>query len=148
VCLFCEVIEHLVQDPAWALFNLASRLRVGGHIILTTPNPARLENISRLIFHSGSPGDPISGYGIHGRHNREYTLDELTSLLTGTGFKVLRSRTIDVAPGPWSKAAEVSGYGQYILIQGCLTGECDVCVKQQLANRASCLGPRSWSRLS
>jgi hypothetical protein len=28
------------------------------------------------------------------------------------------------------------------------TGECDVCVKQQLSNRASCLGPRSWSRLS
>lgn len=116
VCLFCEVIEHLVADPAWALFNIARRLRPGGDLILTTPNPARLENVVRLALHSGSPGDPISGYGIHGRHNREYTRAELVDLLSESRLTVLRSRTIDVSPSVWSKAAEAAGYGQYVMI--------------------------------
>jgi 2-polyprenyl-3-methyl-5-hydroxy-6-metoxy-1,4-benzoquinol methylase len=117
ICLFCEVIEHLVYDPAWALFNLLKRVRLGGHLILTTPNPARLESISRLILHSGSNADPISGYGIHGRHNREYTLAELHDLLGGSGCMVLRSRTIDVTPRDWSRSAEDRGHGEYLMVE-------------------------------
>jgi SAM-dependent methyltransferase len=117
ICLFCEVIEHLVFDPAWALFNLLTRVKVGGRLILTTPNPARLENICRLVLHSGSTGDPISGYGIHGRHNREYTAEELHDLVTGAGCTVIRSQTIDVGTSDWSRAAEDAAYGQYHMIE-------------------------------
>jgi SAM-dependent methyltransferase len=122
VCLFCEVIEHLPFDPAWALFNLARQVRDGGHMILTTPNPARLENIQRLVFHGGSFSDQISGYGIHGRHNREYAMSELLDLLTGTGFTVVRSRSLDVVPTPWSRSAEERGFGQYLVVDARLEG--------------------------
>jgi hypothetical protein len=122
VCLFCEVIEHLPFDPAWALSNLACRLRDRGCMILTTPNPARLENIQRLAFHEGPIGDQISGYGIHGRHNREYTMSELLDLLTGTGLVPIRSRTLDVVPTRWSRSAEARGFGQYLMVAARLEG--------------------------
>ena len=120
VCLFCEVIEHLPFDPGWAMFNLASRLKAGGTMILTTPNPARWDNVERLALHTGTKDDPISGYGLHGRHNREYTADELSDLMTGTGFSVLRQRTLDVFPNEWSESAEARGYGAYHVIEGVL----------------------------
>ena len=120
VCLFCEVIEHLPFDPGWAMFNLASRLKPGGTMILTTPNPARWDNVERLALHSGSKDDPISGYGLHGRHNREYTAHELSDLMTGTGLSVLRHRTFDVFPNEWSESAEARGYGAYHIIEGVL----------------------------
>jgi SAM-dependent methyltransferase len=117
ICLFCEVLEHLPFDPAWALLNLARQLAVGGRLILSTPNPARFENIRRLVFHDGSKDDPISGYGLHGRHNREYTVAELRDLLSGTGFRVCRSTTLDASPTRFSRAAERLGHGEYILVE-------------------------------
>ena len=120
VCLFCEVIEHLPFDPGWAMFNLASRLKPGGTVILTTPNPARWENVERLALHTGTKDDPISAYGLHGRHNREYTADELADLMTGTGLSVRRQRTLDVFPNEWSESAEARGYGAYHVIEGVL----------------------------
>src|SRR5205814_718920 len=35
IALFCEVLEHLPYDPAWALYNIGRRLKAGGHMILT-----------------------------------------------------------------------------------------------------------------
>jgi hypothetical protein len=40
--------------------------------------------------------DQYSGYGVYGRHNREYTLPEVKQLLTGNGFTVETSFTADV----------------------------------------------------
>jgi len=40
-------------------------------LLLTTPNPARLENLEKMVRDRASFSDPVSGYGIHGRHNRE-----------------------------------------------------------------------------
>lgn len=117
LCLFCEVLEHLPFDPGWALFNLVRQIRIGGRMILSTPNPARFENIARLVLRDGSTADPISGYGIHGRHNREYTVAELEDLLAGTGLSVRQARTVDVTPTEWSRFAEELGYGEYILIE-------------------------------
>lgn len=123
LCLFCEVLEHLPLDPAWAVYNLARRLEVGGRMILTTPNPARLANVFALAFHLGSKDDPISAHGLHGRHNREYTVAELVDLLTGTGLSVLRTATIDVAPNEFSRAAEAAGYGHYAMVESELVSE-------------------------
>src|SRR5262249_27518293 len=81
VVLFCEVLEHLPYDPGWALFNVVRRLKAGGQLILTTPNPARLENIYKLIGQRETFSDPVSGHGIHGRHNREYSARELREML-------------------------------------------------------------------
>ena len=123
IALFCEVLEHLPYDPAWALHNIARRLRPGGHLILTTPNPARFENIVRLVERRETFSDPISGHGIHGRHNREYSADELRDLLAGSGFRVMEAKTIDTLPVTLSRGAEARGYGAYHMIRGVLESE-------------------------
>lgn len=83
--LFCEVIEHLVSDPLEALRRIKAKLMPGGVLILTTPNVNRLENITKMM--SGQNiYDPISGYGVYGRHNREYNKHELFLMLDHLGF--------------------------------------------------------------
>jgi len=116
VCLFCEVLEHLPFDPAWALFNVVRTLRHGGLLLLTTPNPARLENLEKMLRDRASFSDPVSGYGIHGRHNREYAANELIELCSATGLKILIAKTVDAMPTIYSRDAEAKGYGAYHMI--------------------------------
>ena len=86
VVLFCEVIEHLANDPVTALLHIKRVLKPNGILILTTPNVCRMENIIKLIV-GGNIYDPYSRHGIYGRHNREYTRDELFLLLKHVGFE-------------------------------------------------------------
>jgi SAM-dependent methyltransferase len=116
ICLFCEVLEHLPFDPAWALCNIVCTLRPGGVLLLTTPNPARLDNLEKMIRHRATFSDPVSGYGIHGRHNREYAASELIELCTATGLTILEVKTIDVIPTLYSRDAEAKGYGAYHML--------------------------------
>ncbi|KAG9581456.1 hypothetical protein KCV01_g15373, partial [Aureobasidium melanogenum] len=83
--LFCEVIEHLVTDPLNALRRIKARLAPGGALVLTTPNVNRLENITKMMA-GQNIYDPISGYGVYGRHNREYNKHELYLMLDHLGF--------------------------------------------------------------
>lgn len=95
--LFCEVIEHLLLDPLAALLRINRVLKPQGHLILTTPNVARLENVARII--SGvNIYDPYSGHGPYGRHNREFNRHELVHLLRHAGFEIEAFFTSDVHP--------------------------------------------------
>lgn len=85
VILFCEVIEHLVSDPLNALRRIKDRLVPGGCLVLTTPNVNRLENVTKMLA-GANIYDPISGYGVYGRHNREYNKHELYLMLDHLGF--------------------------------------------------------------
>ena len=123
VALFCEVLEHLPYDPGWALYNILRRLKPGGHLILSTPNPARMENLVALAERKDTFSDPISGFGIHGRHNREYSARELKAMVEGSGCRLLESTTIDVLPNAYTRAAEAHGYGAYHLLRAVLDGE-------------------------
>ncbi|MGH9751776.1 MAG: class I SAM-dependent methyltransferase [Blastocatellia bacterium] len=116
ICLFCEVLEHLPFDPAFALFNVVRTLRPGGLLLLSTPNPARLENLEKMARDRASFSDPVSGYGIHGRHNREYAANELIDLCSATGLTVLTAKTLDVMPTIYSRDAEAKGYGAYHIV--------------------------------
>jgi len=97
VVLFCEIIEHLIVEPMWALREIKRVLKRGGTLILTTPNVARLENIARLL-RGHNIYDPYSGYGPYGRHNREYTIHEIQALLSYLGYEVSEWFTADVHP--------------------------------------------------
>lgn len=95
VILFCEVLEHLIKDPIKAIVNLKNALEYGGHLILTTPNVNRLENIAKMM-NGENIYDPYSAYGEYGRHNREYNVKELELLLTHLGFEIEEIFTADV----------------------------------------------------
>jgi SAM-dependent methyltransferase len=97
--LFCEILEHLPSDPIHPLAEIHRVLRPGGTLLLTTPNATRLENLVRMI-HGENVYEVLSGYGAYGRHNREYTLDELRTLLGGCGYDVSDLFAMDIGPPP------------------------------------------------
>jgi len=86
VVLFCEVIEHLAIDPLKPLLEIKRILKPDDYLVLTTPNVCRIENIIKLIV-GGNIYDPYSKHGIYGRHNREYTRNELFLLFKHAGFE-------------------------------------------------------------
>ena len=125
--LFCEIIEHLLSDPVHALTEIRRVLKPGGILVLTTPNVARLDNVRKIIA-GENVYDPYSGYGPYGRHNREYTREDLFNLLTANSFSVRTMFTADVNPGHTSSSVPLStviplvshrpsDLGQYIFCQ-------------------------------
>ncbi len=98
VVLCCEVIEHMTADPARALATLNEALRPGGTLVLTTPNAARLGTATGAMAGVHAVHDHYSAYGPYGRHNREYTPGEMSSLLRHAGFEIETAFTADVAP--------------------------------------------------
>lgn len=97
VIVFCEVLEHMTNDPMHALREISRVLKPGGLLVLTTPNAARIENMVAFI-EGRNMYDQYSGYGPYGRHNREYTRDELHRLLQYCGFEPEISFTANVHP--------------------------------------------------
>lgn len=131
--LYCEVIEHMTDDPFQSLLNLKRVLKHDGHIVLTTPNVARLENVARLLA-GANLYDPYSGHGPYGRHNREYTRHELHHMLRYCGFTEEVFFTADVHANRADQlfdtrrfhqllAARAADLGQYHFIRARNTGE-------------------------
>lgn len=78
--LCCEILEHLVKDPSHLMSESHRVLKPTGHLIVTTPNVTRLENIVKIV-RGENLYHPYFGFGVYGRHNREYTAAELGQLL-------------------------------------------------------------------
>jgi len=110
VVLFCEILEHLILDPIRAISEINRVLKQGGYLILTTPNAARLDNIRRVMI-GNSIYDPYSGYGLYGRHNREYVISEVWQILSLNGFQVERAFTANVTPSGRKLATSIKGRG-------------------------------------
>lgn len=131
--LYCEVIEHMLNDPVSTLKRVKRVLRRDGWLVLTTPNVARLENVARLIA-GANIYDPYSGYGPYGRHNREYNRHELHHLLRYCGFSEEILFTADVHPNRAADyiditvleplvRARASDLGQYLFARCRNTGD-------------------------
>lgn len=94
VVVYCEIIEHLLMNPVHTLREIHRVLRPNGKLLVTTPNVARFGNLI-AIADGRSIYDPYSGFGPYGRHNREYSMEELLHLLRFCGFVEEQSFTAD-----------------------------------------------------
>jgi SAM-dependent methyltransferase len=97
IVIFCEILEHMTENPIASLQEIKRILKPNATLILSTPNVSRLENVARMVA-GVNIYDPYSGYGPHGRHNREYNRHELALLLDYVGFDIEIMYTADVHP--------------------------------------------------
>jgi SAM-dependent methyltransferase len=88
--LCMEVIEHLTYSPTHMLTETHRVLRQGGRLVLSTPNSISMKKTVALLCNR-SMEFPYSGYGIYGRHQREFTVQELRTLLEACHFHVLEA---------------------------------------------------------
>jgi len=90
--VFMEVLEHLYTPPETILRFLASRLRAGGIIVVTTPNAAWLKNRIKLLC-GKNPFELLKDDRKNLGHIREYTRRELERSLEAAGLeKILVER--------------------------------------------------------
>lgn len=106
-----EVFEHLRDYPIRSLKETARVLKRGGHLYFTTPNAAYLG--SRVKLARGRTvhtelADWIGGVP-HARHAREYTFQEVETVLNHVGLEtvLLTSRHLHVNSGRRSPSARL-----------------------------------------
>lgn len=85
--LCCELLEHLLINPSHMLYEIHRVLKPGGYLLLSTPNVLRWENVFSLLK-GRNINDCYHGNGIYGRHNREYSMLEVSQLLEANGFSI------------------------------------------------------------
>jgi len=95
VVYFCETLAHLVVNPLRVFRELRRILRPGGHLVVTLPNAVRLTNVAAMLAGRNLFDLYQEGNGIHGRHNREFTLAELKTLLERDGYEIVKAETRD-----------------------------------------------------
>lgn len=90
-----EVVEHLPQSPVPVIKEMHRITKIGGHMMITTPNIVRSINRGKMLL-GLSPMYPVDVYfeedgkgnNIYHRHNREYTLSELKQVVSATPWKI------------------------------------------------------------
>lgn len=90
VVLACEIIEHLLWDPAHMLLECSRVLAPGGALVLTTPNVASCTSVGRVLQGDANPQVYSHYPSVHTEtpHVREYTPAELQNLLNCCGFQI------------------------------------------------------------
>ncbi len=98
VVLCSEVLEHLPQSPVPALAQMYRVTKKDGYVLVTTPNIARSINQGKMLL-GRTPMYSIDaflenggqGSNLYHRHNREFTLRELKTLVKHAGFTVTKA---------------------------------------------------------
>ncbi|HEU0138842.1 MAG TPA: methyltransferase domain-containing protein, partial [Bryobacteraceae bacterium] len=126
--LCCELLEHLFEDPMHMMSEINRILKVGGHLVLTTPNICSLRAIAAILtgYHPGFfPAYilPKEGEEPDPRHNREYAPREIAMLLTDAGFEVKRLETGPFRDAPRPELGWVSHLLEYHSLPGELRGD-------------------------
>ena len=95
--IFTEVLEHLAVDPLHTLSEINRITKVGGWLLLSTPNCACAKSVLRIL-RGGNPSffSVYTRLPSRDRHNREYVPWEVAELLRSSGYEVARFHTADV----------------------------------------------------
>lgn len=109
--LFCHSLEHS-PEPLCALKEAYRALAGNGYLFLAIPNASSCGQIIKLLFHgqvkpSGNP--PLSQV----LHYHQYTLRNVQSLLSSTGFKII-TVTGDYAYFPFSQKMKLYKIMNYL----------------------------------
>ena len=96
--LCCELIEHLPSDPMHMMGEINRILKLGGTLVLTTPNIASARAVSAILqgFHPmlfPAYIRPSPSGETEARHNREYSPREVKDLMENSGFEVTALET-------------------------------------------------------
>lgn len=106
--LCCEVLEHMDIDPMFMLAEVNRVSRMGGELVLTTPNCCSARNFWKIA----------QGYRPHFfmqyersrspyRHNVEWDVHAVAQLARAAGFEPVSLETIDVFEAPMPKALDL-----------------------------------------
>ena len=93
--LCMEVIEHLTYSPSQMLAETHRVLTQGGKLLITVPNAINIKRTVQLLVNE-TIEHRYSGYGVYGRHNREYAPRELEALLAACNYEVVLLQTANV----------------------------------------------------
>jgi len=89
---FCQVLHHIIQNPSRVFLELNRVLRIGGVLIFSVSSATSLRKRINLLL-----GKNIyDGYSLenrYGRRHREFTLSEVSLLLSSFGFTPFLIRT-------------------------------------------------------
>jgi glycosyltransferase involved in cell wall biosynthesis/SAM-dependent methyltransferase len=126
--LCCELIEHLAADPMHMMVEIHRILKLGGHLLLTTPNAASFRAISAILqgYHPGFFAAyirPTARGEAEARHNREYAPQEVRALLENSGFTVLRLETGEFRDEPHPEFAWVQHLLRHYKLETELRGD-------------------------
>lgn len=92
-----EVIEHFDIDPMFVLIEFNRILKVGGKLLITTPNCCSARNLLKII--NGYRPHFFMQYEISRsayRHNFEYDIHALRIIVESAGFSMSKLETHDV----------------------------------------------------
>lgn len=91
---FIDCLEHLIVDPVWTLLEFNRVLKVGGHVIIGTPNVAASIRVLKILQgNTPSTDNEYKPSSIYQRHNREWTPLEVKNILKTCGFDEIRYST-------------------------------------------------------
>jgi hypothetical protein len=86
--IMAEVIEHIYTAPELVLPKIKNWLLPDGILVIQTPNAVALPKRLKMLF-GIHPFEKIRLNSANPGHFREYTLEELTTIVETVGFKVL-----------------------------------------------------------
>jgi SAM-dependent methyltransferase len=95
--LCMEILEHLGYSPSHMLAESHRVLKPGGLLFITVPNFINIKRTVNMLLNRPTEY-PYSGYGIYGRHQREWAPSEVRKALEACSYQVVELRTANVWP--------------------------------------------------
>jgi len=94
LALSCEIVEHLPRPPEEHFAMMSDRLRVGGHLLVSTPNAGSLGHVLRTLLHRPTLAPASRTFGPvslenEAIHRREYMRGEIEEALRFVGVNPL-----------------------------------------------------------
>lgn len=120
--IFCgQTIEH-IADTDLLLCEFNRHLRLGGHLIITTPNVRTIQSLCRMALNK----TPAFGARYRSGHLRDFTTSSLRKAVENNGFSVVETKGVEF----WSPIFQESLSAMFSYLPSLSTAFMMVCRKQ------------------